>query len=149
MFITTSFIFILFLLILFSINLLFSLLFYFEKVIIFSFDFIFFLATLLWVDKLLYFLKLYFGLICIGVVFLSSPSQVVTLPLMTLVWFLFELMLSYFGSDNWIYIKTLYWLCIWVCLYLGNIKWNVFMIFFIIMIISFKRMRNLNNLFET
>ena len=62
----------------------------------------------------LFCLKLYFRLmnlvlIHIGVVFLSSSSQVVYLPLITLVWFffVFELILSYFGSDNWIWIRNL------------------------------------------
>ena len=43
---------------------------------------------------------------------------------------LFELILSYFGSDNWNYIKTQYWLWIWVCLYLCNIECNFVMIFY-------------------
>ena len=55
------FIFILFILVLFSINFLFFLIFSLEKVIIFSLYFTFFLVTLILVDESLCFLKLYFG----------------------------------------------------------------------------------------
>ena len=77
-FITIFFIFtFFFLLILFSINfLLFSLTFSLEKVgILFLLIFLFFLATLLYIDELLWFLKLYFESICFGVVFFSSLLQ--------------------------------------------------------------------------
>ena len=46
-------------------------------------------------------------LIHIGVVFFSFPSQLVSLLPIVLIWFLFELILSYFGSDNWIWIRNL------------------------------------------
>ena len=54
----------------------------------------------------MWFLKLYFGFICFGIVFFSSPLQVLSLSLslslsLTVsVWFLFELILDYFGSKN-------------------------------------------------
>ena len=56
--------------------------------------------------------KLYFRLmnlilIHIGVVFFSFSSQLVSLLPIVLIWFLFELILSYFGSDNWIWIRNL------------------------------------------
>ena len=56
--------------------------------------------------------KLYFRLmnlilIHIGVVFFSFSSQLVSLLPIVLIWFLFELILSYFGSDNWIWIINL------------------------------------------
>ena len=69
-----------FLLILFSINfLLSSQTFSLEMVVIqfFFFFFSFFLANLLYIDELLWFLELYFRFICFGVVFFSSPSQIV------------------------------------------------------------------------
>ena len=60
----------------------------------------------------LFCLKLYFRLmnlilIYIGVVFFSFSSQLVSLLPIVLIWFLFELILSYFGSDNWIWIRNL------------------------------------------
>ena len=60
----------------------------------------------------LFCLKLYFRLmnlilIHIGVVFFSFSSQLVSLLPIVLIWFLFELILSYFGSDNWIWIRNL------------------------------------------
>ena len=73
---------------------------------LFLFIFLFFLATLLYIDESLWFLKLYFGFICFVVVFFSSPLQVVSLSLslslslIVLIWFLFELILDYFGSEN-------------------------------------------------
>ena len=48
---------------------------------LFLFIFLFFLATLLYIDESLWFLKLYFGFICFVVVFFSSPLQVVSLSL--------------------------------------------------------------------
>ena len=63
-------------------------------------SFLFFPATLLYIDESLWFLKLYFVFICFGVVFFSFPSQVVSLSLKVLVWFLFELILDYFGRKN-------------------------------------------------
>ena len=67
-----------------------------------SWFFLFFLATLLYIDESLWFLKLYFEFIRFGVVFFSSPLQVVSLSLSLIVsaWFLFELILNYFGSKN-------------------------------------------------
>ena len=65
-----------------------------------SLDFLFFLATLLYIDELLWFLKLYLGIIHFGVVFFSSPLQLEYLSLIVLIWFLFELILNYFGSKN-------------------------------------------------
>ena len=60
----------------------------------------------------LFCLKLYFRLmnlilIHIGVVFFSFSSRLVSLLPIVLIWFLFELILSYFGSDNWIWIRNL------------------------------------------
>ena len=67
-----------------------------------SWFFLFFLATLLYIDESLWFLKLYFEFIRFGVVFFSSPLQLVSLSLSLIVsaWFLFELILNYFGSKN-------------------------------------------------
>ena len=69
---------------------------------LFLFIFLFFLATLLYIDESLWFLKLYFGFICFAVVFFSSPLQVVSLSLslIVLIWFFFELIFDYFGSKN-------------------------------------------------
>ena len=63
-------------------------------------------------SHILFCLKLYFRLmnlilIYIGVVFFSFSSQLVSLLPIVLIWFLFELILSYFGSDNWIWIRNL------------------------------------------
>ena len=67
-----------------------------------SLNFLFSLATLLYIDESLCFLKFYFGFICFGVVFFSFSLQIVSLSLSLIVsiLFLFELILDYFGSEN-------------------------------------------------
>ena len=68
--------------------------------------FLFFLAILLYTGESLWFLKLYFRFINFGAIFFSSPFQVLSLSLslslsfIVSVWFLFELILDYFGSKN-------------------------------------------------
>ena len=83
------------------------------------------------------------------VCFLSFPSHVFFLPLITFVWFLFNIIFSFFGSENLnLYQNTNFAIYLNVSInYLSNIKF--FLQVFIIMIISFKRMRNLNNIFKT
>ena len=71
-----------------------------------SLNFLLFLITLLYIDELLWFLKLYFRFICLGVIFFSSLLQIVlslslSFSLIVLVGLiLFELALDYFGSNN-------------------------------------------------
>ena len=65
--------------------------------------FLFFLAILLYIDDHLWFYKLWFWVIRFGVVFFSSPLQVVSLSLslkFDLFIYFFELILDYFGSKN-------------------------------------------------
>ena len=84
------------------------------------------------------------------VCFLSFPSQVFSLPIIIFVWFLLNIIFSYFGSENLnLYQNKI--LAIYLNMpinYLSNIKFFFFQAF-IIMIISFTRMWNLNNIFET
>ena len=91
--------------------------------------FLFFLAILLYTGESLWFLKLYFRFINFGAIFFSSPFQVLSLSLSFIVsvWFLFELILDYFGSKNLsLYQNTILAMQItdWFCpLHLFDLDW--------------------------
>ena len=128
-------IFTLFLLILFSINFLFSPILSWKSDYILSLSiFLFFLTTLFWVNTFWY------------SVFEFLITSSLFHSLISLVWFLFELIFSYFESGNLNFYQNTMHLNVPIN-YLSYTKWN-FVMSFDCHDNSFMRMRNLKILFK-